>query len=215
MRSTRWSTPGARWSWPPTALRAISNRSTSACARGSPAASASRWRARRAVADQDPGGAHRRRARGRTRTSRSRRRCSPLSRARSSRTGAISKARSTGCIAHCTLDRPPLTVEAAEAAIRDLIRAREPKRVKIEDIQKLVASHYSVTRADILSSRRTAVVVKPRQVAMYPRQDAHAALAAGNRPPLRRTRSHDRAARGAQDRGRCCRRPPCATSSSC
>ena len=39
--------------------------------------------------------------------------------------------------------------------------------MKIEDIQKLVASHYSVTRADILSSRRTATVVKPRQVAMY------------------------------------------------
>jgi chromosomal replication initiator protein len=61
----------------------------------------------------------------------------------------------------------PLSVEAAEAAIRDLIRAREPRRVKIEDIQKLVASHYSVSRADILSSRRTATVVKPRQVAMY------------------------------------------------
>ncbi len=61
----------------------------------------------------------------------------------------------------------PLSVEAAEVAIRDLIRAREPRRVKIEDIQKLVASHYSVSRADILSSRRTATVVKPRQVAMY------------------------------------------------
>ena len=62
----------------------------------------------------------------------------------------------------------PLTVGAAEVAIRDLIRAHEPKRVKIEDIQKLVASHYSVSRADILSSRRTAVVVgKPRQVAMF------------------------------------------------
>ncbi len=60
-----------------------------------------------------------------------------------------------------------MTVDGAEVAIRDLIRAREPKRVKIEDIQKLVASHYSVTRADILSSRRTAIVVKPRQVAMY------------------------------------------------
>jgi chromosomal replication initiator protein len=61
----------------------------------------------------------------------------------------------------------PLTVEAAEAAIRDLVRAREPRRVKIEDIQKLVASHYSVSRSDILSARRTATVVKPRQVAMY------------------------------------------------
>jgi chromosomal replication initiator protein len=38
---------------------------------------------------------------------------------------------------------------------------------KIEDIQKLVAAHYSVSRADILSSRRTAVVAKARQVAMF------------------------------------------------
>ena len=44
---------------------------------------------------------------------------------------------------------------------------REPKRVKIEDIQKLVANHYQVSRADILSSRRTATVVRPRQIAMY------------------------------------------------
>ena len=69
--------------------------------------------------------------------------------------------------AHCTATSPPLTVETAEIAIRDLIRTRELKRVKIEDIQKLVASHYSVSRADILSSRRTASVVKPRQVAMF------------------------------------------------
>ena len=70
-------------------------------------------------------------------------------------------------LAHTTLTGMALTVEAAEIAIRDLIRTHEPKRVKIEDIQKLVASHYSVSRADILSSRRTAVVVKPRQVAMF------------------------------------------------
>jgi chromosomal replication initiator protein len=70
-------------------------------------------------------------------------------------------------LAHTTLTSSPLTVEAAEVAIRDLIRTHEPKRVKIEDIQKLVANHYSVSRADILSSRRTAVVVKPRQVAMF------------------------------------------------
>src|SRR5271166_3916400 len=70
-------------------------------------------------------------------------------------------------LAHTTLSGAPLTVEAAEIAVRDLIRAHEPKRVKIEDIQKLVANHYNVSRADILSSRRTAVVVKPRQVAMF------------------------------------------------
>jgi chromosomal replication initiator protein len=70
-------------------------------------------------------------------------------------------------LAHTTLTGAPLSVETAQIAIRDLVRAHEPKRVKIEDIQKLVASHYSVTRADLLSSRRTAVVVKPRQIAMY------------------------------------------------
>ena len=70
-------------------------------------------------------------------------------------------------LAHTTLTGAALSVETAEIAIRDLVRPHEPKRVKIEDIQKLVASHYSVTRADILSSRRTATVVKPRQIAMY------------------------------------------------
>ena len=70
-------------------------------------------------------------------------------------------------MAHATLNGAPHTVETAETAICDLIRAREPKRVKIEEIQKLVASHYNVTRADILSARRTAAVVLPRQIAMY------------------------------------------------
>jgi chromosomal replication initiator protein len=70
-------------------------------------------------------------------------------------------------LAHATLSGAPLSVTTAEAAIRDLIRTQEPKRVKIDDIQKLVASHYNVSRADILSSRRTANVVLPRQIAMY------------------------------------------------
>jgi chromosomal replication initiator protein len=70
-------------------------------------------------------------------------------------------------LAHATLASTPLTIELAEVAIRDLVRLREPKRVKIEDIQKLVANHYSVSRPDILSSRRTATVVRPRQIAMY------------------------------------------------
>jgi chromosomal replication initiator protein len=51
--------------------------------------------------------------------------------------------------------------------VRDLIRPQEPKRVKIEDIQRIVARQYNVSRADLLSSRRTANVVRPRQVAMY------------------------------------------------
>ncbi len=76
--------------------------------------------------------------------------------------GAVSR-----LLARATLTGVTLTVEMAEDAIRDLVRTREPRRVKIEDIQKLVANHYNVTKADILSSRRTATVVRPRQIAMY------------------------------------------------
>ena len=70
-------------------------------------------------------------------------------------------------LARVTLSGAPLTIEVAETAIRDLVRTRDPKKVKIEDIQKLVANHYNVTRADLLSSRRTASVVRPRQIAMF------------------------------------------------
>ncbi|MET0528433.1 MAG: chromosomal replication initiator protein DnaA [Microvirga sp.] len=70
-------------------------------------------------------------------------------------------------LAHATLTGSAITMETAETAIRDLVRNREPKRVKIEDIQKLVASRYNVSRSDILSERRTAAVVRPRQIAMY------------------------------------------------
>jgi chromosomal replication initiator protein len=70
-------------------------------------------------------------------------------------------------IATNRLTNQPVTVEMAERSIRDLVRIAEPKRVKIEDIQKIVAQHYNVSRSDILSSRRTATVVRPRQIAMY------------------------------------------------
>jgi chromosomal replication initiator protein len=70
-------------------------------------------------------------------------------------------------LAHNKLTGYPVTLEMAEREVRDLIRPQEPKRVKIEDIQRIVARQYNVSRADLLSSRRTANVVRPRQVAMY------------------------------------------------
>lgn len=70
-------------------------------------------------------------------------------------------------VAHNTLTGAPITLDMAEQTLRDLVRTREPKRVKIEDIQRIVARHYNVSRADVLSSRRTQTVVRPRQVAMY------------------------------------------------
>jgi len=70
-------------------------------------------------------------------------------------------------LAHNKLTGQPVTMDMAERAVRDLIRPQEPKRVKIEDIQRVVARQYNVSRSDLLSSRRTANVVRPRQIAMY------------------------------------------------
>lgn len=70
-------------------------------------------------------------------------------------------------IAHHQLTQGPLGVEMVEAAIKDLIRLREPKRIKIEDIQRLVAKYYQISKADLLSERRNRTVVLPRQIAMY------------------------------------------------
>jgi chromosomal replication initiator protein len=60
-----------------------------------------------------------------------------------------------------------VTIENAELAIADLVGVREPRRIRIEEIQKTVASHYNVSKHDLLSARRTRTIVRPRQIAMY------------------------------------------------
>ncbi|MBI3435565.1 MAG: chromosomal replication initiator protein DnaA [Proteobacteria bacterium] len=73
----------------------------------------------------------------------------------------------TRLLAQSKFNGQAVTMELAEREVRDLIRPQEPRRVKIEEIQRIVALHYNVSRSDLLSSRRTANVVRPRQVAMY------------------------------------------------
>eukprot|EP01037_Dinobryon_pediforme_P036139 gene36139-42932_t len=60
-----------------------------------------------------------------------------------------------------------ISVEVAEIALRALLRGKEEKRVRIEDIQRVVSKHYNVSKADLLSARRTRTVVRPRPMAMY------------------------------------------------
>ncbi|AGA65185.1 Chromosomal replication initiator protein DnaA [Liberibacter crescens BT-1] len=62
---------------------------------------------------------------------------------------------------------PLLTIDLVDEILTHLIKSSEPRRIRIEDIQRLVSRHYNVSRQDLLSSRRTRVVVKPRQIAMY------------------------------------------------
>jgi chromosomal replication initiator protein len=70
-------------------------------------------------------------------------------------------------VAQWQFTQQPVTLGSAEITLRDLVGAREPRRVKIEDIQKVVARHFNVSKSDLLSSRRTRTIVRPRQIAMY------------------------------------------------
>jgi chromosomal replication initiator protein len=60
-----------------------------------------------------------------------------------------------------------ITVERIDEILGHIYRSGEPKRVRIEDIQRIVARHYNVSKTELLSNRRTRTIVKPRQVAMY------------------------------------------------
>lgn len=61
----------------------------------------------------------------------------------------------------------PADLDAIEKMLGHLVQSQEQKRVRIEDIQKVVARHYNVSKNDLLSNRRTRVIVRPRQIAMY------------------------------------------------
>ena len=70
-------------------------------------------------------------------------------------------------VAHNQLTGAPISIEMAETVLRDLLKQREARRVRIEDIQRVVARHYSIPKTDLVSARRTQAIVRPRQIAMY------------------------------------------------
>ncbi len=62
---------------------------------------------------------------------------------------------------------PSITLERVDELLANICRKGEPKRVRIEDIQRVVARHYNVSKSELLSNRRTRTIVRPRQIAMY------------------------------------------------
>ena len=70
-------------------------------------------------------------------------------------------------IAVASLSRRSISVEIAEEALKDIVGSPRQRQVTIEMIQNVVASHYSITVADMRSKKRTRAVTFPRQVAMY------------------------------------------------
>ncbi len=76
--------------------------------------------------------------------------------------GAITRLQAT-----CHFGGAPVTLESAEHIIRDLMRGIEPRRIKVEDILRVVSKHFGVSKNDILSQRRHRSIVWPRQVGMF------------------------------------------------
>ena len=65
------------------------------------------------------------------------------------------------------LSHTPITVEFAEQTLKDLISPDSKKEITPELTIQTVADHFNVKYDDIISSKRNANIVHPRQIAMY------------------------------------------------
>lgn len=72
----------------------------------------------------------------------------------------------TRLVAHAQLVGGALTLETTQDLLQDLLRAHD-RRLTMEEIQKRVAEHFKIRVSDMSSARRSRVVARPRQVAMY------------------------------------------------
>jgi len=73
----------------------------------------------------------------------------------------------TRVIAHSELRGVPVTVELAAEALKDSLTAPEKPVIDIPYIQAVVTKHFKLAPGDLVSKRRNAEVVTPRQIAMY------------------------------------------------
>ena len=68
-------------------------------------------------------------------------------------------------LANASFTGQPITLDFTKEALRDLI-ALQNKRISIDNIQKTVAEYYKIRMSDLLSSKRTRSIARPRQIAM-------------------------------------------------
>jgi chromosomal replication initiator protein len=69
-------------------------------------------------------------------------------------------------IAYASFHNRPITLEVAKDALKDVIGAFN-RQITIENIQKTVADYYKIKVADLFSKKRTRMIARPRQVAMW------------------------------------------------
>lgn len=68
-------------------------------------------------------------------------------------------------IANAEFTGKSISLEFAKDALRDMLAAQD-KLVTMQNIQKVVAEYYQIRTTDLLSSKRTRSIARPRQIAM-------------------------------------------------
>lgn len=68
-------------------------------------------------------------------------------------------------VANAQFTGRPINLDFAKEALRDMIAAQD-KQVTISNIQKVVAEYFKIRTSDLLSSKRSRTIARPRQIAM-------------------------------------------------
>ncbi|MBE5791979.1 MAG: chromosomal replication initiator protein DnaA [Clostridia bacterium] len=66
-----------------------------------------------------------------------------------------------------TLEQTSITIDLVKRSLQNLVKVRDEKRITTDRIIDEVAKYFHITRADILSDRRSRDVAIPRQLAIY------------------------------------------------
>ncbi len=69
--------------------------------------------------------------------------------------------------AYSRVAKTDITLDLAKNLLKDLISPNAHREITIEYIIQVVADHFGITIADIISAKRKSDIVYPRQVAMY------------------------------------------------
>ena len=72
----------------------------------------------------------------------------------------------TRLFAFASLVGREVTLDLAQDCLADILRASD-RKVTIDEIIRKVADHYNLRMTDLLSTRRTRTIARPRQVAMF------------------------------------------------
>jgi chromosomal replication initiator protein len=68
-------------------------------------------------------------------------------------------------VAYSNFRGKPVTLEVAREALKDIVNS--VRNISIEGIQKTVADYYKIKVSELMSKKRTRVIARPRQVAMW------------------------------------------------